>query len=114
VNFLLYGVAAWICLVGLYGAIVSKNLIHLALCLTVTQSSTYVLLLGIGYRQHAGAPIFKGIKTGTPSVDPIVQALVLTDIVVSVTVIALILALALDVHRKLGTVDPDRISEFEG
>jgi multicomponent Na+:H+ antiporter subunit C len=114
VNFLLYGVAAWIACVGIYGAIVSRNLIHMALCLTVTQSSTYVLLLGIGYRQHAGAPIFKGTKLGTPSVDPIVQALTLTDVVVSVTVVALILALALDIHRKTGTVDPDRIRDFNG
>ena len=113
-NFLAYGVAGWICLVGLYGAITSRNLIHLALCLTVTQSSTYVLLLSIGYRHGGGAPIFKGTKVGTRSVDPVVQALTLTDIVVSVTVVALILALALDVHKKAGTTDPERIAELTG
>lgn len=113
-SFLLYAIAAWICCVGLYGAIVSRNLIHLALCLTVTQSSTYVLLLGIGYRKQAGAPIFKGVELGTASVDPVVQALTLTDIVVSVTVIALILSLALDVQRRKGTVDPDTIADFSG
>jgi multicomponent Na+:H+ antiporter subunit C len=114
VSYLPYAVAAWICLVGLYGIVTSKNLIHLALCLTVTQSSTYVLLLAIGYVQGGGPPIFKGIKLGTTSVDPIVQALTLTDIVVSVTVIALILALALDVHRDAGTVDPDELTEMSG
>lgn len=113
-SFLAYGVAAWIFLVGLYGAIVSKNLIHLALCLTVTQSSTYVLLLAIGYKKHGGAPIFKGVKLGTTSVDPVVQALVLTDVVVSVTVIGLILALALDAHENAGTVDPDRLPGLKG
>jgi multicomponent Na+:H+ antiporter subunit C len=113
-NFLAYGVAGWICLVGLYGAITSRNLIHLALCLTVTQSSTYVLLLSIGYRHGGGAPIFKGTKVGTRSVDPVVQALTLTDIVVSVTVVALILALALDVHKKAGTTDPEKIAELTG
>jgi len=113
-NFLAYGVAGWICVVGLYGAITSRNLIHLALCLTVTQSSTYVLLLSIGYRHGGGAPIFKGTKVGTRSVDPVVQALTLTDIVVSVTVVALILALALDVHKKAGTTDPEKIAELTG
>ena len=113
-NFLAFGVAGWICLVGLYGAIVSRNLIHLALCLTVVQSSTYVLLLSIGYRKGGGAPIFKGVKLGTTSVDPIVQSLTLTDIVISVTVIALILALALDAHKHAGTIDPDEIAEFKG
>jgi multicomponent Na+:H+ antiporter subunit C len=113
-NFLAYGVAAWIFLVGLYGAIVSKNLIHLALCLTVTQSSTYVLLLAIGYKRHGTAPIFKGVKLGTTSVDPVVQALVLTDVVVSVTVIGLILALALNAYDKAKTVDPDQLPELKG
>lgn len=113
-NFLAYGVAGWICLVGFYGAIVSKNLIHLALCLTVIQSATYVLLLSVGYRKHGGAPIFKGVKLGTTSVDPVVQALTLTDIVISVTVIALILSLALDAHKQVGTADPDELRELSG
>ena len=113
-SYLPYGVAGWICLVGLYGIVTSKHLIHLALCLTVTQSSTYVLLLSIGYVKGGGAPIFKGVKLGTTAVDPVVQALTLTDIVVSVTVIALILALALDAHKDAGTVDPDEIAEMKG
>jgi multicomponent Na+:H+ antiporter subunit C len=109
-----YLVAGWICVIGLYGIVTSKHLIHLALCLTVTQSSTYVLLLAVGYVQGGGPPIFKGVKLGTTSVDPVVQSLTLTDIVVSLTVLALILALALDVHEELETMDPDRIAELQG
>jgi multicomponent Na+:H+ antiporter subunit C len=114
VSYLPYAVAAWICVVGLYGIATSTDLLHLAVCLTVTQSSTYVLLLAIGYVQGGGPPIFKGVKLGTTAVDPVVQALTLTDIVVSVTVVALILALALDVHRQAGTTDPDEIAEMSG
>jgi multicomponent Na+:H+ antiporter subunit C len=43
-----------------------------------------------------------------------VQALALTDVVVSVAVIALILALALDAHRLSGTVDPDELVDVSG
>lgn len=111
---LVYGVVAWIFLIGVYGAIVSRNLIHLALCLTVTQSSTYLLLLAVGYAKGGGAPIFKGVKLGTKAVDPVVQALTLTDVVVSVTVMALILALALNAYEQAGTVDPDEIPELKG
>jgi multicomponent Na+:H+ antiporter subunit C len=113
-HFLAFGVAGWIFLIGVYGAIVSKNLIHLALCLTVTQSATYILLLSIGYKKHGTAPIFKGVKLGTTSVDPVVQSLTLTDVVVSVTVVGLILALALNAYDKVKTVDPDELSELEG
>ena len=109
-----YIVAAWICCIGLYGAIISRNLIHLAMCLAVTQSSTYILLLTIGFRHHATAPVFKGFENRTKGVDPVVQALTLTDIVVSVTVIALILALALDAHKDADTVDPDELVGLHG
>src|SRR4029079_3849889 len=114
VSYLPFAVAAWICLVGIAGIATSRNLIHLAICLTVTQSSSYVLLLSVGYVKHGKAPIFIGTKLGTTAVDPVVQALTLTDIVVSVVVIALILALALDAHRLSGTVDPDQITDIAG
>ena len=107
-------VAAWVFGIGVYGAIVSRNLIHLAICLSVAQSSTYILLLTVGYRHGAGVPIFKGVPLGSPAVDPVVQALTLTDVVVGVTVTALILALALDIHRESGSVDPDEIAELQG
>ena len=113
-NFLAFGVAGWLCLVGIYGAIVSRNLIHLALCLTVTQSSTYVLLLAIGFRKHATAPVFAEVPVGSRAVDPVVQALVLTDVVVSVTVSALLLALAVDVFKRTSEVDPDALSPMHG
>lgn len=113
-SYLPYAVATWICLVGIAGIATSKNLIHLAVCLTVTQSSSYVLLLSIGYVKHGVAPIFVGTKLGTPAVDPVVQALTLTDVVVSVAVIALILALALDAYRLSKTVDPDGLADVKG
>jgi multicomponent Na+:H+ antiporter subunit C len=114
VSYLPYAVAAWICLAGIAGIATSRNLIHLAVCLTVMQSSSYVLLLSVGYVKHGAAPIFKGTKPGATAVDPVVQALTLTDVVVSVAVIALILALALDAHRLSGTVDPDGIADISG
>jgi multicomponent Na+:H+ antiporter subunit C len=114
VTYLPYAVAAWLFVVGLYGVVSSRNLIHMALSLSVMQSSTYVLLLAIGYKNKATAPIFRGIHVGHPAVDPVVQALTLTDIVVSVTVVALIVALALDVHKQSQTVDPDEIAGMSG
>ncbi len=109
-----YALAGWLFVIGLYGVVTSRHLIHLALCLNVMQSSTYVLLLAIGYRNRGTAPIYKGIKGGARVVDPVVQALTLTDVVVSVTVVALILALAMDARRRAGTADPDRLVELQG
>ena len=98
--------AVWLFIIGLYGIISSRNLIHLIVCLSVVQSSTYLLILSAGYRKDAGAPVFDTVPPTTPAVDPIGHALVLTDIVVGATAMALLLALALQVHRRQGTLNP--------
>ena len=102
-------VAAWLFGIGLYGIVTSRNFMHLIGCLSVVQASTYVLLLAAGYRNGAGPPIFYTHPPGTPAVDPVVQALVLTDIVVGATVSALLIALALQLHKRRGTLDPQEL-----
>lgn len=113
-SFLAYAVAAWLLLIGLYGVVSSRNLLHLILCLSVVQASTYVLLLAIGYRTGAKAPVFADIPLKTVVVDPVVQSLTLTDVVVEATVTALLLALALQAHKRFGTIDPDEIASLTG
>jgi multicomponent Na+:H+ antiporter subunit C len=114
-NWLPYLVAGWLLLAGLYGVVTSHHLVHTVVSVSIAQSSTYVLLLGIGYQNGATAPIFGSTTPpGTPVVDPVVQALSLTDIVVSATVTALLLALAIQVHRRHGTVDPDELHSLRG
>jgi multicomponent Na+:H+ antiporter subunit C len=113
-SFLPYAVAAWLFLVGLYGIVTSRHLVHMIVCLSVVQSSSYVLLLAIGYRTGAKAPIFADIPLGTPVVDPVVQALTLTDVVVEATVSALLLALAIQARKRFGTVVPDELGALKG
>jgi multicomponent Na+:H+ antiporter subunit C len=109
-SFLPYAVAAWLLLAGLYGMVVSRHLVHMVICLTVVQRSTYVILLAIGYRLGGEAPIFADRPLNTPVVDPVVQALALTDIVVGATTTALLLALAVRVHKQRGTLDPHELT----
>ncbi len=108
-----YIVALWLLLIGLYGMATTRNLINLVICLSVVQSSTYVLLLAGGYRTGAIAPVFNDGRIGQPAVDPVVQALVLTDIVVGATVTALLLSLAIQIYKKRGTLDPARLKPFD-
>jgi multicomponent Na+:H+ antiporter subunit C len=108
-SFLPYAVAAWVLLVGLYGIVTSRHLVHLIISLSVAQSSTYLLLLAIGYRTGGAAPIFIDIPVGTKAVDPVVKALTLTDIVVGATVTALLLAIAVQAEKRFGTLDPDEL-----
>jgi multicomponent Na+:H+ antiporter subunit C len=106
--------AGWIFLVGVYGMATSRNLVHAVGCLAVAQSSTYVLLLGVGYRRGGTAPVFSDVPVGTPVVDPVVQALVLTDVVVGATVTALLLSLVIQIRKRTGTLDPEALTDLKG
>lgn len=111
---LAFGVAAVVLLAGLYGVISSRDYLHLVVCLLVAQSSTYVLLLAVGYRRHATAPVFSDHPKG-PVVDPVVQALALTDVVVGATVLALLLALVVQAAKAAGGVsDPNALDDLHG
>lgn len=111
-----YLVAVWLLLVGAFGIVRSRNLLHAVLCLSVSQSGTYVLLLSVGYQKAAAPPVFgePATKPTTAVVDPVVQAMALTDVVVSATVTALLLALAVQIHKRHGTLDPDRLRDLRG
>ena len=109
-SILAYGVVAWLFLVGIYGVVTSRNLIHLVVCVSVAQSATDVLLLGIGYRNGGHAPVFVDLPAHPgPAVDAVMQALALTDVVVGAAVTALLMALSVQVHKRAGTLDPDAL-----
>lgn len=113
-----YGMAGWLVLIGSFGIVRSRNLIHAVVCLSVAQAGTYLLLLAVGYQRGAAPPIFVDAPA-TPAqqaavVDPVVQAMTLTDIVIQATVTALLLALAIQVHKRHHTLDPDQLSALRG
>ena len=110
-----YCVAAWLLLIGGYGIATSRHLVHAIISLSVAQAGTYVLLLAVGFQNRAPAPVFGSTsKPAIRVVDPVVQAMTLTDVVVSATVTALLLALAIQVHKRQGTVNPDELTALKG
>jgi multicomponent Na+:H+ antiporter subunit C len=113
-SFLPYIVAAWLFCCGLYGIVTSRHLVHCVMSLAVLQSSTYMLLLGIGYRLGGAAPVFADISPGKLAVDPVVQALMLTDVVVEAVVVALLLAIVVKAYEKSGCIDPKDLRTLRG
>ena len=114
IDFLPYVVAAWVLMVGLYGIVTSRDLIHLVICLSVVQSATYLLLLSIGYKKNGVPPVFSDRPPSERAVDPVVQALTLTDVVVAATVTAMLLAIAVQAHKRYGSLDPDELRAMRG
>jgi len=111
-NFLPYLVVVWLAVIGLYGMATSRNIIHLIMCLCVFQSSVWIFLLTIGFWREATAPIFDDVSPEVSAADPVMQALSITDIVVGAAIIAVLLALAIQVHKRFGTLDPNEFNSI--
>ena len=111
-----YVVAVFVLMTGVFGVVRSRNLIHAVVSLSVAQAGTYILLLAVGYQRKAPPPVFgsPAVKPSKTVTDPLVQALALTDIVVSATVTALLLAIAIQVHKRHGTIDPNELAALRG
>lgn len=100
--------AGAIFLVGLGGMFVNRRAVGKVIALNILNSA--LVLFFVLYGSHAGevAPILRG--SGGESVDPLVQALMLTAIVVSVCVTALLLVLIQKIFDVTGTTD---VAEME-
>lgn len=109
-----YLVAGWVLIVSLGGVATSRDLVHMVMCLSVMQTSAHVLLLAVGHQADATAPIFDEVATGAAVVDPTVQAIAVTDIVVSGGVIGLLLALIVQVHKLHASLDPADLISWRG
>jgi len=111
-----YLVAIFVLLVGAFGIVRSRNLVHAVVCLSIAQSGTYILLLAVGYQSNATPPVFgsPATKPTKAVAEPLVQAMALTDIVVSATVTALLLAIAVQIHKRHNTVDPNELAALRG
>jgi multisubunit Na+/H+ antiporter MnhC subunit len=111
-----YAGALGLLLLGLYAVAARRDLIRVLLGVALLQAGANLLLVAVGFRPDAAAPILVDGVAGS-MVDPIPQALILTTIVIGVGVLALGLALAVRLHETTGTLDAGRalrVIEAEG
>ena len=109
-----YLVVAWVLAVGLYGIITSRHLVHQIISLIVVQSSTYVLCWPLAFEPTRSLPTSTTSASAPAPSIPWCQALALTDVVVEAAVTALLLALAIQAHKRFGTLDPQELVQFKG
>lgn len=91
---------------GIGGLVLSRNLYRIVLALSLAEAGANLLLVLVGFRRDAIAPIIESGQALTAAmVDPIPQAMVLTAIVIGVGVQALALSLAIRAYAAYGTLD---------
>ena len=112
-----YVAAIVLFLIGLLGVVMHRNLLRQLLSLGLMESATFLMLIALGYRTGGTAPIFyeaNVVPGQTPVVDPIMQALTLTSIVISVVTLAMALSLIIHLARHYRTLDADQIRGLRG
>ncbi len=100
--------------VGLYGAITRRNLIKIAISLSIMEISTFLFFALIGFIDGGVAPIVNPAEPDKIYVDPLPQALVLTAIVIGLATTALLMAVIIRLYRKYKTFDIREIKELRG
>lgn len=97
--------------IGFANLLFQKNLIKKIIGLNIMDTAVYLFLAEKGYISGRVAPIVvDGIQSVDKYINPIPSGLVLTGIVVSVSVTALMLSLTVRLYRRYHTLDLDEIS----
>ena len=99
---------------GLYGVLTRRNLIKIAIALSIMEFSIFLILVLIGYIDDGLAPIVNPEINGQIYVDPLPQAMVLTAIVIGLATTAMLMAIAIRLYRKYNTFDIREIKNLRG
>ena len=104
-----YWAAIALAMIGLYAIIAPSNLVKKLIGLGMFQTAIFLIYITVGKVEGGTAPIID------PAYDvysnPLPHVLILTAIVVSVSTLAVGLALAVAIKRAYGTVEEDDIDE---
>ncbi len=96
--------------VGLTTLLLHRNLLKKIIGLNIMDTAGYLFLTSLGYIEGRLAPIVtEGSTDPARYVNPLPAGLVLTGIVVSVSVTAVMLALTLRLYRRYHTLNLDEI-----
>ena len=96
--------------IGLVNLLLQPNLVKKIIGLDIMDSAVYLFLAAKGYIAGRAAPIYTGgVTDASLYINPIPAGLVLTGIVVSVSVSALMMALTICLYRQYHTLNLDEI-----
>ena len=104
-------VAMLLFVIGFGNLLLQSNLIKKIIGLNIMDTAIYLFLAEKGYISGRVAPIVvDGVKSVEAYINPVPSGLVLTGIVVSVSVSALMLSLTIRLYQRYHTLDLDEIS----
>jgi energy-converting hydrogenase B subunit E len=114
---IVYAIAVGVMVAGLYCIALKDNIIKKLLGMSILTNGLHVFLIAIGYRAGGTMPIIQDLdfqRFAASAVDPLPQALVLTSIVISFSVLAVGLSISILLYRKFGTLESSKIRGLSG
>ncbi len=122
-----YWIAIIIMMIGLYGVIAKRNMIKQAISLGLFSTGIFLFYISMAvisgnFVEMGTAPIWVGEPAKAyentagrmiPYDNPLPHVLMLTAIVVSVSILAVALAIIVNIRRAYGTVEEDEILDIE-
>lgn len=97
--------------IGFSNLLLQRNLIKKIIGLNIMDTAVYLFLASMGYLTDRAAPIVtNGVTDAEAYINPIPSGLVLTGIVVSVSVTAIMLSLTIRLYQRYRTLDLDEIT----
>ena len=100
--------------IGLYCIVRKRNIIKIIIGLGIVAYSVNIFFVLLGYRLHGRAPIFAKDEAISNMVDPLVQALVMTTIVIGLALTMIAVAIAIRIYYKYKTFDITKIRRLKG
>ena len=101
--------------IGFTMLLFQKNLLKKLIGMNIMDTGTFLFLASMGFIEGRKAPIITdGVTDVSAYINPIPAGLVLTGIVVSVSVTAIMLALTVRLYLRYHTLDIDEMYERSG
>lgn len=109
-----YWITIIIMMIGFYAVMAKSNLIKKAIGLGIFQTGIFLFYISMAKVENGTAPV----RVMTDQADavysnPLPHALILTAIVVSVSTLAVALAIIVNIREHFGTIDEDDIDHLE-
>lgn len=108
-----YFAAMILFIIGAFTVLTRSNLFKKLIGINIMESAIFLMFIAAGNIRGGAVPILEETNSGTPYINPLPSALMLTGIVVSVSVTAFALALIVRLYQSYGTTDARRIAELK-
>ena len=117
-----YLAAAALFSIGLWAVLTKRNLIKIVMGLSLMESSLYLLLVSMAYREGGTAPVLVDLPEGRSvenvvggqAADAVLQNFCITAVIIGVAVAGVFLAVVVRVAQHYRTLDADEVRAMRG